>query len=172
MEIVFEWYSDILELHETRPGYRAMTLRAIVVFISVLLIIRIGSRRFISKLSAFDMLVAIMIGSIGSRAITGNSAFGPSIASIAALVAFHWLFSLVCYWTDDLGLWLKGKACQLVKDGELQRKEMRRSGITRRDLHEALRSQGIAGDVDLIHEAWQERDGSISIIRKPAGQSR
>ena len=98
-----EWISDLLELENSNLGYRAMMFRAVIVFCAVLAIVRIGARRFISKLSAFDMLVAIMIGSIGSRAITGNSSFGPSLASIAGLVFMHWFFSFICYRTERFG---------------------------------------------------------------------
>lgn len=161
----FEWFSDLLELGNRWPGYLAMSARTVVVFATVLLIVRVGSRRFISKLSAFDMLVAIMIGSIGSRAVTGNSSFGPSLLSIAMIVLLHWLFAVFCYYTD-FGRWLKGKPRQLVKDGKLQHHEMRVTNLTRRDIEEALRGHGIIGGAEEVQEAWQERDGSISVVPK------
>ena len=164
MEI--EWWNQLLELEEQWLSYRAMALRAVIVFISVLIILRIGSRRFLSKLSPFDMLLAIIVGSIASRAITGNSAFGPSIASIAALVSLHWFFAFVSYRTDGFGSWLKGTSRHLVKAGQMQRDQMRRANITRRDLEECARSDGVPGGVEAIEDAWLERDGSISVIPK------
>ncbi len=161
-----EWLSGLLELKEDWLSYRAMTLRAVIVFISALIILRIGSRRFLSKLSPFDVLLAIMVGSISSRAITGNSAFGPSILTIAVLVGLHWLLGFAAYHTDGLGTWLKGSPRHLVKAGEIQQPQMQKAHITKRELEECTRSTGVAGGIDAIEDAWLERDGSISVVPK------
>ena len=165
--MTLDWFAEALELGERWPGYVAMTLRAVIVFVLLLIFVRCGARRFLSKLSAIDMLVAIMIGSIGSRAITGNSTFGPSILSIAALIALHWAFSFASFHTSRLGFWLKGEAVQLVKDGKLATQAMSRCQITRRDLQEAARTSGVDDGLENVQDAWLERDGSISVIPKP-----
>lgn len=161
-----DWFADALDLGERWPGYGAMALRAVIVFVLVLAFVRFGARRFIAKLSSIDMLVAIMIGSISSRAITGNSTFGPAILSIAVLIALHWVFSAVCFHTPRVGPWLKGDARHLIKDSEPVDGAMSRSKITRRDLLEAARSNGIGRDLDDVQDAWLERDGSISVLGK------
>lgn len=164
--MTFDWLTHALELGESRLGYTAMSLRALIVFVLILAFIRCGARRFLSKLSAIDMLVSIMIGSIGSRAITGNSAFGPSLLSIAVLIALHWIFSFISFHTSDVSPWLKGEACRLVKDGELVPDAMSSTKITKRDLLEAARSRGVGGGLEDVQDAWLERDGSISIVTK------
>jgi hypothetical protein len=55
-----------------------MAARAVVVYLATLAIVRIGKKRFLSRASAFDVIVGIVIGSIASRAVTGNAPILPS----------------------------------------------------------------------------------------------
>jgi uncharacterized membrane protein YcaP (DUF421 family) len=41
------------------------------------------------KAPAFDMMLGIMVGSIVSRAITGNAPLVPTLAATATLIALH-----------------------------------------------------------------------------------
>lgn len=54
-----------------------MSLRAVVVYIAGLAMVRIGEKRFLGKSSAFDVLLSIIIGSVLSRAINGSVHFFP-----------------------------------------------------------------------------------------------
>ena len=49
-------------------GAVQMALRTIVIYAFSLVIVRLGSKRFLSQATAFDVIVAIMLGSIMSRA--------------------------------------------------------------------------------------------------------
>src|SRR3546814_818751 len=69
-----------------------MAARAVVVYIVTLLVVRLGKKRFLGKATAFDVILGIMLGSIVSRAITGNAPFLPALAA-AVLIALHWSFS-------------------------------------------------------------------------------
>jgi hypothetical protein len=38
-----------------------------------------GKKRFMGEATAFDMMLGVMVGSIVSRAITGNAPLGPAL---------------------------------------------------------------------------------------------
>src|SRR5215207_3310251 len=57
---------------ELTPGQ--MALRAVLTFVLTVAIVRLGNKRLFGKGTAFDLVVAIMIGSVMSRAITNASA--------------------------------------------------------------------------------------------------
>ena len=141
-----------------------MALRTVVVYAFALAIVRLGSRRFLSKASAFDMVVAIMLGSIMSSAITGSVPFLSTLASGAALVAAHWLLAALAYRLDWLGPVVKGNPVTLIKDGEVDRDALRRSGVSELDLEQALRTQARITDPALVRRATLERDGTISVL--------
>lgn len=141
-----------------------MALRTVVVYAFALLIIRLGSKRFLSQASAFDVIVAIMIGSIASRAINGSAPFVPTLASAAVLVAVHWLLAALANRIDWLGPIVKGRPTRLIVDGVFDRAAMRRAGLSEHDLEQALRSQAGLTDPARVRLATLERDGTISVL--------
>src|SRR5690606_15254177 len=117
-----------------------MSIRAFIVFIVAIIIIRIGHKRIFGKHSALDVVMGIIYGSILSRAITGNSPFIPTIVAAFVLMILHRLLSILAYHSNyGLGNFLKGRPETLVKDGKILEDAMRKSSITRNDLQEALR---------------------------------
>ena len=141
-----------------------MALRTIVVYGFALGIVRLGSKRFLSKASAFDMIVAIMLGSIMSRAITGSVPFLKTMVSGAALVGAHWLLASLAYRLDWLGPLVKGKPVTLITDGIIDHDAMRQTGVSDNDLEQALRTQAPGTDPSRVHRATLERNGSISVV--------
>jgi uncharacterized membrane protein YcaP (DUF421 family) len=141
-----------------------MALRTVAVYAVALLIIRLGSKRFLSKASAFDMVVAVMFGSIMSRAINGSAPFLPTLASGAVLVGAHWLLAALAYRLDWFGPVVKGSPVTLVRDGIVDQDAMRSAGVSTRDLEQALRAQGKVVDPSRVRLAVLERDGNISVL--------
>src|SRR5262249_49447883 len=68
-----------------------IALRAILVFLVWLVVVRLADRRLLGKYSAFDVVLAVMLGSVLSRAINGSAPFWGTLAAAAVLVALHWL---------------------------------------------------------------------------------
>jgi uncharacterized membrane protein YcaP (DUF421 family) len=145
-----------------------MALRTVIVYAFALAIIRLGSKRFLSQASAFDVIVAIMLGSVMSRAINGSAPFLPTLASGAVLIGTHWLLAALAYRLDWLGPIVKGRPIRLVTDGAIDRDAMRRAGVSERDLEQALRAQAGVTDPARVRLATLERDGTISVL--PADQ--
>jgi hypothetical protein len=56
-----------------------IALRAIMVFFTPLLILRIGNKRFLSKMSAFDAIVGFILASMLARAVNGSASFWPTL---------------------------------------------------------------------------------------------
>ncbi len=141
-----------------------MVLRALVVYVVLVAMVRAGNKRFMAKGTAFDLVLAILLGSVASRAITGEALFFKSMAAALALVAFHWVFAALAFRLDRFAGWLKGQSRLLVQDGELLWSAMCHSHVTEKDLLEALRVQAQSKDMTGVKEAWLERNGEISFI--------
>lgn len=153
-----------LESQDLNSGH--MALRAFIVFVLAVAMIRLGDKRFMGKSTALDVMLGIAFGSLMSRAITGNSAFVPTLVAGLTLVLVHWVFATITFHSHVFGNAVKGHHQVLVKGGVLQDEAMRGSHITKHDLEEALRSHGKPSDLSLIKDAHLERDGSISIISR------
>jgi len=141
-----------------------MAARAVVTFIVTVAVIRLGNKRLFGKGTAFDTVVAIMIGSVMSRAITGSGTMLVTWAGGLALILMHWLLSWLSYHIDSLGSLFKGHEVQLVDDGEILDAGMQKTGSTGRDLDRTMRENGYVPDVSNLQLAYMERDGSISVV--------
>jgi hypothetical protein len=101
-------------------GAIGTALRTIIIYGFTLAIIRLGSKRFLSKATAFDVIVAIMLGSVMSRAIDGSTPFFTTLLAGVVLLGMHWLFAVLAYQTGWFGSYVKGERVLLVEDGDIQ----------------------------------------------------
>jgi uncharacterized membrane protein YcaP (DUF421 family) len=145
-------------------GAVAMALRTVVIYAFTLAIVRLGSKRFLSQATAFDVIVGIMLGSIMSRAINGSAPFGPTLAGGAVLVGTHWLLAYLASRVDWFGTEVKGSPVLLIEDGAVRSDGMKEAGLSRRDLAQALRLSSVEPDPSNVRLAYLERNGSISVI--------
>ena len=77
-----------------------MALRAAIVFLIMVVIVRLGGHRAFAEWSAFDIVVSIMLGSILSRAITGNAPFLGTLVAGFVLILCHRLVGLASQKSD------------------------------------------------------------------------
>jgi uncharacterized membrane protein YcaP (DUF421 family) len=141
-----------------------MALRALVVFLVAIALVRVGNKRFLGKNTPLDIILAVIFGSTISRAITGNAPFVPTLAASLVLVLVHWVLAALSFHVPGFGTLVKGHERTLIRHGELQWDALRKAHITEHDVHEALRSKGHAADIDAVESAHLERSGEISII--------
>ena len=159
-----------LELDNKHLSVWQMSLRALIVFVASIVMLRIGDKRFMGKNTAFDVMLGIVFGSVVSRAITGNSPFFPTLAAGLVLVLLHWVLGAIAYRSHGFGRLVKGHKRQLVRGGEPLRDEMRKAHVTEHDLAEALRLAGREPDLGRIEEAYLERNGDISFKMKKGAE--
>jgi uncharacterized membrane protein YcaP (DUF421 family) len=151
-----------LDNKEMNAGH--MALRAIIVYIVTVAVVRLGKKRFMGQSTAFDLILGIMLGSVVSRAITGNAPMVPALAAAAVLIAMHSLFSAIAMRWHWFGGLIKGHAQVLVRDGKVQEREMRKAHMSDRDLWEDLRGKGVSR-LDEVAEGRLERSGNLSVIK-------
>src|SRR5918911_3441913 len=141
-----------------------MALRAAVVYVVTVAVVRLAKKRFMGRATAFDVILGIMLGSIVSRAVTGNAPFFPALAASAVLVAMHWLFSSIALRWHGFGVAVKGRPLVLVRDGRIEQDAMRGAHMTEHDLWEDLRGKSISR-LEEVSEARLERNGRLSVIK-------
>ncbi|SFR54182.1 Protein of unknown function [Marinobacter daqiaonensis] len=164
MESIWYWASWALGLEGQDLTIWRVILRAVLVYILGIILVRLGGKRFVGKFSAFDIIMAIMIGSILSRAIMVPEDFIPHLVAAVALTLMHSLFAGAAFHWDPFGTLVKGKARVLVRDGDIQWDAMKKTHISEKDLMSALRETSSVNDVSQVREACLERSGNISVI--------
>lgn len=142
-----------------------MSLRAASVYVIAIVIVRIGKKWFMSRGTAFDLILAIVFGSIVSRVITGDAPFLPGIAAVLTLVLMHWLFSAASLRWKEFSRLVKGQPVLLVRDGIIVQEGMKRTHISDGNLRQDLRQKGVSA-LGEVAEAHLEPNGEVSVIRK------
>jgi uncharacterized membrane protein YcaP (DUF421 family) len=141
-------------------------LRAIAVYVFVLIVIRLMGKRAVGNFSAFDLLVALMIGEIVDELIYGDVTILQGAIPIIVIVLMHEANAWLSFWRRGFSRLLEGTPSVIVKDGEFYRKGMRRERMNEEDVMSQLRLQG--GDVlREVKLAIVENDGQVSVIHQP-----
>jgi uncharacterized membrane protein YcaP (DUF421 family) len=141
-----------------------ISLRGIIVFVASLAMVRLGHKRFLAKMSAFDAILGFILASMLARAVNGSASFFPTLAGGFVLVWFHSLIAAASYHWEWLGYLVKGRADVLVTDGKADRERMRVHKISEHDLLEEARLHGPVLDLSQIRCATIERNGEVSVV--------
>lgn len=140
-----------------------VAVRATVVYIVGILIVRFGKSRMISRATPLDVILGFILGSVLGRGITGSATVSSTAVATAMLVFLHWLLTWGTVRSHRLGQVVKGTCKQIVEDGRMRVDVMHGSHISEQDLLEALRMKG-SDDLSQVRAAFKERNGDISII--------
>lgn len=141
-----------------------MVIRGVIIFFFALFIIRIAGTRTLENKTIFDQIISLILGAILGRAIVTAQSIPATLAVVLVLLLLHRFIAWITFRSRTAGFVIKGRALLLVKDGELQWKNMRRSHITIHDIEEKLRLIGCRKKIEEIKECYLERSGIISVV--------
>ncbi len=140
-----------------------MMVRTAVIFLYGLFLIRIASNRAFGRATAVDLMLAVLLGSTLSRALTGNAELLPTMAAAGLIVAVHRVLGQIAFRWPWFARLIKGRTLPLMHRGREDRGRMRRASVTRFDLLEAARAHGV-NRIEDIEEAYLERSGDITVV--------
>ena len=140
-------------------------IRPLFVYLILLIIFRVASKREMAQATLFDFLIILLISNVVQNAMIGddNSVLGATLGAIV-LVLLSAGFNRITNRSRRTREFLEGKPVLLVKDGTIHETKMRRNNLSRNDLLSAIRKQGLARLCDVAY-AVLELDGTISVIK-------
>lgn len=166
-------FAEVVKFYEAAIGAGAETLsifqilvRSLIIYIIGIALVRIGKKRFLGKFTAFDTILAIIIGSLLSRAITEADYFSELLAACLLLILLHRGFSLLAAHSEYFGDWIKGHDRVVLEDGKVLWNAMKKSNLSEQDLMQNIRLNANITDISKIKIARLERNGDISVILK------
>lgn len=143
-----------------------LVIRAAVIYVFVLAVMRISGKRQFSQLTSFDFVLLLIISEAVSQGIYGSADYSLTAVFILVitLVAIDVLLSQVKHrvsWLDDV---VESKPTQLVEDGRLLERHLMMEHIDEHDILSAARKTFGIESLREVRHAVLETDGSISII--------
>lgn len=142
-------------------------LRAIIIYIFVLLVMRLMGKREIGQLQPFELAIAIMIADLASIPMSDiGTPITNGIIPILGLLVMHLLISILNMKSLKFREIICGKPSLLIYKGRIDEKVLKKERFTITELEERLRSNNIfnIGDVEY---AILETSGQITVIPKP-----
>lgn len=142
-------------------------LRTIFIYIVVLFLIRIMGKREVGQLSAFDLVVAIMIAELAVFPLENlNIPIYLGLVPILTLVGAEILFSYLCLKSRKIREIINGNPSTLIVGGKILEKEMRKLRYNINDLLGQLREKDITNVAD-VEYAILETSGQLSVALRP-----
>lgn len=153
-------------------------LRALFVYLFLLLVFRLSGKRTLSEATSFDLVLLLIISETTQQAMVDNDhSITNGIILILTLVGTDILLSLLKQWSPAVDAWVDGVPIIVVQDGIVLKDRVDRERIDESDILEAAREQQGIERLDQIRYAVLERSGKISVIprwdtlQSPAGGS-
>ncbi len=140
-------------------------LRALAVYLFLVVLFRISGKRTLSKVTTFDAVLLLIISEAVQQALidTDNSMTNAFIV-VSTLVGCNLLLSLLKNRWSPLERAVEGVPVVLVKDGEALRERMLKERVDEDDvLHAARQAHGLLR-LDQIRYAILESGGGITVI--------
>ena len=142
-------------------------IRAIILYIIVLVIMRMMGKREIGQLQPFELAISIMIADLASipMADVGIPIF-DGIIPIFALLVMHLAISSINLRSINIRKVICGKPSILVYRGKIDEKVLKKEKFTINELQERLRGNNVFSLSD-VEYAILETSGQITVIQKP-----
>ncbi|WP_455427152.1 DUF421 domain-containing protein [Dryocola sp. LX212] len=140
-------------------------LRAIGMYILLMIVLKIAGRRTLLEMTSFDFILLLIISEATQQALLGNDfSFTGAAITIITLIAMDILFGKIKEWFPRVELFIDGSPIILVEHGRPLSKRMRKAGITLDDVLSSARiTQGLER-MEQIKFAILEKNGKIAII--------
>lgn len=145
--------------------YWQFVIRAVIVYIAVIILIRLGGKRQIGQMGTGEFVAILLISNAvqnsmngGDNSISGGLILGVVIILLSLAVAY------LSYKSDRFEKVVQGNPTLLIRHGEVLHKNLTREMLNIHELKTMLRRQGVY-TIDDVSIAILEGDGNLTIIR-------
>jgi len=141
-------------------------VRAAVVYVFVLFLLRLGGKRQIGQMGVGEFVAILLISNAVQNSMNGgdNSITGGLILA-TALILLSVLVEYVTFKSKRIENLIQGRPTLLVHNGRILKENLQKEMLSTHELAALLRRQGIHR-VDEIDSAILESDGFVSVTRK------
>lgn len=140
-------------------------LRATFVYIFLLTVVRLLGKREIGNTSAFDLIVALILGEVVDEIIYGDVTILQGVVAIVVVGIWHVVNSWASFKSEFIDKLTGAPPTVMVKNGQIQRKNLAKERLNEEELLSELRMMGVE-DVKEVKQATLEPNGKISVLQE------
>lgn len=144
----------------------SITLRAAVIYLALLVLLRIGGRRELAQLTPADMLLLLLLSESVSPSLTGgHQSLWTGLLSASVLILLTALIGWITFRSRRFEGLVEGNSIVLVREGRLDGQQLRDLRITDQQLRTFLHEHGLTR-VDQVAVAYVEPSGKVTMVKE------
>lgn len=141
-------------------------LRAVIIYIFLVVALKLAGRRELAQLNTFDLVVLLTIANTVQAAIIGpDDSVTGGIIGAATLLAVNYLVVRFVYAHKKMQGRTRSAGEALIENGQVRQEPMKKELITLDELKEAASREGF-GSLDEVERAVLNPNGSFAFIGK------
>lgn len=145
-------------------GLAELFLRGSVMYFGILALMRI-LRRQKGAINTADLLLLIIVADAAQNGMSAEyTSLTEGLVLVGTIFLWDYVLDALSFRYPFFHRILNEPPLPLVKEGKLQRMNMRKEMLTKDDVMEQLREQGI-DDLALVKQCCLESDGHFSVVR-------
>jgi uncharacterized membrane protein YcaP (DUF421 family) len=155
-------WQGLLEPHHVLEN----VIRASSIYLMLFLLLRFMPNRKAGSLGPADLLVVVLLATLVNGALNRDSnSLTDAFVMVATIVAWSFTIDILAGRVPFLRRLLHSEPVEVVRDGAIVSRNLRREFMTEEELRAQLRLQGVENERDVAH-AYIEHDGHVSVIRR------
>ncbi|MQM26160.1 DUF421 domain-containing protein [Glycomyces albidus] len=133
-------------------------------YASLVAVLRLSGKRTLAKMNAFDLVVTVALGStLATVLLSSEVALSEGVLALVVLVGAQLAVAWTSVRSQRFRMAVKSRPTLLVRHGRLRDRVLREQRVSRAEVLQAVRSQGLGG-LDQVAAVVLETDGTFSVI--------
>jgi uncharacterized membrane protein YcaP (DUF421 family) len=147
-------------------------IRASSIYLLLVLLLRVLPNRKSGSVGPSDFLVIVLLATVVTGALNRDvSSITDAVVMVATIVGWSFITDVIANKVPFVRHLVYSTPVELVRDGEILSRNLRREFMTEDELKAQLRLQGVEDEAEVAH-AYIEHDGRMSVIRKDGAAPR
>jgi len=141
---------------------------AVLSYFTLFFFIRIAGKRTLSKLTAFDFVVSITLGSTLSSMMLGKTPLVEGALVLMLMIALQYLIAFTARKSKTMEKLINSKPVLLFYEGTFLEEEMFREAVTKEEVYAAVRKFRIY-NLDEVRAVIMEINGELTVVKGKEG---
>ena len=139
-------------------------VRGSVLYLSILFLMRFMPRRTGGELATMDLIFLLLIAEAASNAFGEYNSVVEGLILVMVLMGWNFIVNAASCRFRFVEKLVSSSPIEIVRNGEILRRNMRREFVTEEELMSALRQQGLSS-VDQAKSVTIEGEGAITVVK-------
>ena len=141
-----------------------LVVRGSLVYLTVVILMRVMLRRSAGELAMMDLVFVVLVAEALANAMAvEDPSLVDGVVLVVTLMGWNYLLNSLSYSVPLIERLVSPPPLQVIRNGRLLVRNMRREFLTEQELLGHLREQGVEALTE-VKAAYVEGDGAISVI--------